>query len=311
MPLSPSLIALDKHTGRLVAHDDEKISSRRVPRPMVVAVAGPSRSGRSWSSSAAATACATPSTPSRRRAEHWRCCRKPGRSTATRPSTSSATASRSTIGNGDKRKHRGNHDDWTYLGPNEIIGTPVFYNNRVYVAVGRTRSRPRTKGGLFCIDATQTGDITNDRQDLVLRQLGRSLRPSRSPTDCSIWPTTSGRSIAWTPRPASSAGCTTRSADIWSSTLVADGKVYVGTRRHFCVLAAGRQKQLLAEVRLGSQVRSTPAVADGVLYVASQRYLWAVQLDQAPRAGQQSDPAQTCRSQEPHLRLKNSPSRSK
>jgi hypothetical protein len=35
----------------------------------------------------------------------------------------------------------------------------------------------------------------------------------------------------------------------------------------------------LAEIRLGSQVRSTPTVADGVLYVASQRYLWAVQLD--------------------------------
>ena len=64
----------------------------------------------------------------------------------------------------------------------------------------------------------------------------------------------------------------------YSSPVVAEGKVYVGTRRHFCVLAAGRQKRVLAEVRLGSQVRSTPAVADGVLYVASQRILWAVQL---------------------------------
>jgi len=30
---------------------------------------------------------------------------------------------------------------------------------------------------------------------------------------------------------------------------------------------------------LGSQVRSTLVVSDGVLYVASQRYLWAVEDD--------------------------------
>ena len=60
---------------------------------------------------------------------------------------------------------------------------------------------------------------------------------------------------------------------------MADGKVYIGTRKNFCVLAAGKEKKVLAEIRLGSQVRSTPTVANGVLYVASQRYLWAVQLD--------------------------------
>jgi hypothetical protein len=50
------------------------------------------------------------------------------------------------------------------------------------------------------------------------------------------------------------------------------------------VLAAGRQKKLLAEIRLGSQVRSTPAVSDGVLYVASQCYLWAVEADKPHHA---------------------------
>jgi outer membrane protein assembly factor BamB len=62
---------------------------------------------------------------------------------------------------------------------------------------------------------------------------------------------------------------------------VADGKIYIGTRKNFCVLAAGKEKKVLAEVRLGSQVRSTPTVADGVLYVASQRYLWAVRFDKS------------------------------
>ena len=45
------------------------------------------------------------------------------------------------------------------------------------------------------------------------------------------------------------------------------------------VLKAGKEARRLAEIRLGSQVRSTPVVSDGVLYVASQRYLWAVEAD--------------------------------
>jgi outer membrane protein assembly factor BamB len=65
---------------------------------------------------------------------------------------------------------------------------------------------------------------------------------------------------------------------------VADGKVYLGTRRGLNVLAATKEKKVYKEIKLGSQIRSTPAVADGVLFVASQNYLWAVQKD-AHKAG--------------------------
>ena len=47
----------------------------------------------------------------------------------------------------------------------------------------------------------------------------------------------------------------------------------------FIITSASKEKKLLGDVRLGSQIRSTPAVSDGVLYVASQHYLWAVQKD--------------------------------
>jgi len=42
-------------------------------------------------------------------------------------------------------------------------------------------------------------------------------------------------------------------------------------------MAAGREPKVLCRVRLGSPVYSTPIVARGVVYVASQQYLWAVQ----------------------------------
>ena len=54
-------------------------------------------------------------------------------------------------------------------------------------------------------------------------------------------------------------------------------KVYLGTKKSLLVLAAGKQDKLLTSIPLGTPVYCTPVVANGVLYVASQRYLWAVQ----------------------------------
>jgi outer membrane protein assembly factor BamB len=278
MPLSPSLIALDKHTGRLVARDDEMISSRVFhgqwsspalglvhQRPEVFFGAG---DGVCYAFDAITSAaeshgylqhiwsfdCNTPEHKVRdgKPIDYWE---------------------------GDKRKDLGNHDDWTYLGLNEIIGTPVFYNNRVYVAVGRDPLHGlKAKGGLFCIDASQTGEITTGGKIWSYEDIGRTLSTISIADGLLYVADESGRVYCLEADTGKLCWMHQTGADIWSSTLVADGKVYVGTRRHFCVLAAGRQKRLLAEVRLGSQVRSTPAVADGVLYVASQRYLWAVQL---------------------------------
>ncbi len=58
---------------------------------------------------------------------------------------------------------------------------------------------------------------------------------------------------------------------------MADGKLYLGTKKEFFVLAAGKELKVLSQVRLGSPAYSTPIAANGVLYIASQRYLWAVE----------------------------------
>lgn len=43
------------------------------------------------------------------------------------------------------------------------------------------------------------------------------------------------------------------------------------------VLAAGSEKKLLAQIRLGTPVWSIPCAANKTLFVASQRNLWAVE----------------------------------
>ena len=48
-------------------------------------------------------------------------------------------------------------------------------------------------------------------------------------------------------------------AHMWGSTLVADGKVYVGDEDgDFVVLAASKEKKMLSETNLGAPVYSTP-----------------------------------------------------
>ena len=66
-------------------------------------------------------------------------------------------------------------------------------------------------------------------------------------------------------------------AQTWGSILAADGKLYFGTKTEFLVMAAGKEAKILSREPLGSALYSTPIAANGVLYVASQQYLWAVQ----------------------------------
>ena len=65
--------------------------------------------------------------------------------------------------------------------------------------------------------------------------------------------------------------------EVWGSTLVADGKVYVGTHRGtLWVLRAGRDKEVLGATNLGRPIHTTPVAANGVLYVATMNRLHAL-----------------------------------
>ena len=66
--------------------------------------------------------------------------------------------------------------------------------------------------------------------------------------------------------------------EAWASPLVADGKVYLGTRSGaFYVFAASREKRVLSTIELGQPISATVTAANGVLYVATMGRLYAVQ----------------------------------
>ena len=54
------------------------------------------------------------------------------------------------------------YDPLSSAGPCQIISTPVFWKNRVYVAIGEDPEHQEGLGNLTCIDATKTGDVSKN-----------------------------------------------------------------------------------------------------------------------------------------------------
>ncbi len=277
-PLSPSLIVLDKHTGRLVAKDDEMIASRIFhgqwsspslgqigDKALVFVGAG---DGVCYAFEALHAASSKPTFL--HRVWTFDCNPPEYRYKDGKPIDYWA---------GNKQDSPDYNNDGSYVGPSEIIGTPVFYNNRVYVAVGQDPQHGRGKGILNCIDAAKIGDISETGKIWSYQDIDRSMSTVSIADGLLFIADTPGRVHCLDAESGKCYWVYDTKSDIWSSTLIADGKVYVGTRKNLVVLAAAKEKKVLAEIRLGSQIRATPVAAEGVLYVASQHYLWAVQKD--------------------------------
>ncbi len=59
--------------------------------------------------------------------------------------------------------------------------------------------------------------------------------------------------------------------------IVADGKVYLGTGSQVLwVLAAGKQLKVLNRIRVRDSISPTPTAANGTLFVATNKHLYAV-----------------------------------
>lgn len=164
--------------------------------------------------------------------------------------------------------------------PSNFYGMPVFYRDRLYVAGGGDIWWGKNQAWLKCIDPSGVGTLTTNAVawSYTLREHVLST-PAIADNlvfiaDCG--PTLhcvdalSGRGL-WT-HPLK--------GEVWASPLVADGKVYLGTRSGlFCVLAATREKKVLSTMELGKPISATVTAANGVLYLATMSQLYALRAD--------------------------------
>ena len=163
-------------------------------------------------------------------------------------------------------------------GPSHISGMPVFVAGRVYVTVGGDIWHGKREAWLKCIDATQTGDVTSTAE-VWSYPLQQHCVATPAVHEGLVYVTDCGRHVHCVDAETGEPQWTHRmGGEIWSSPLVADGKVYVATRRgELCVFAAGPEKKVLFQADFDDPINATPIAANGVLYVATMTRLYAFQ----------------------------------
>jgi len=169
-------------------------------------------------------------------------------------------------GHGDGRGH-----------PCDIIGTPVCWNNRVYVAIGGDPNHGGrdNKGSLVCIDATKTGDLTEKGKIWTYNDLNQSVA-TVAIADGLVFVADAAHTLHCLD--ADSGVCywkyaTRKGATCFSSPLVTDGKVYLGK----AILSANREFQLHGGIKNDQNTTySSHCVANGVVFAVIGKRLWAI-----------------------------------
>ena len=129
---------------------------------------------------------------------------------------------------------------------------------------------------LHCIDATKTGDITTSGKIWSDDGLDRTIATAAVAGGLVYIVDIAGRLPPGRRHGQVPMGLRDQGEDL-GGPLVADGKLYFGNQKMFYVMAEGREPKLLSEIKLGNPMYTTPVAANGVLYVATQHYMWAVQ----------------------------------
>ena len=162
---------------------------------------------------------------------------------------------------------------------NNIVSTPVVYDNKVYIGVGQDPEHGEAPGNFWVIDATQKGDVTETA--VVWHRGGEDFNRTMSTVsivDGLLYVADlSGYVYCLDAQTGELHWTHDTFAAIWGSTFVADGKVYIGDEDgDVTIFRAGKEKEILQEIDMGSSVYTTPVAKDGVLYIATRDTLFAI-----------------------------------
>jgi outer membrane protein assembly factor BamB len=160
---------------------------------------------------------------------------------------------------------------------NEVISTPIIYDGIVYIGNGQDPEHGEGPGHLYAIDGTKRGDITKTGLIWHFDKIRRSISTGALHEGLLYYADFSGFLHCLDAKTGQELWNHDMLAAVWGSTIVIDGKVYLGDEDgDVAVLAAGRTKKLLYETNMGSSIYSTPVPANGNMYVVNRNQLIAV-----------------------------------
>jgi outer membrane protein assembly factor BamB len=161
----------------------------------------------------------------------------------------------------------------TRNGPSEVLATPVVHGGLIYSAIGQDPEHGEGIGNLTCIDAA-------GREVWSYRDINRSISTLSIVDGLVFAADYSGYIHCVDALTGKKYWAHNTSSHIWGSTLVADGRVWVGTEDGFLMTVPAKKtysKEDVVEIDVGSAVYSSPIAANGVLYVATMTHLYAIE----------------------------------
>jgi outer membrane protein assembly factor BamB len=262
-PDAPSLIVLEKKTGRWVARDDERIA--------------PNIFHSTWSS---------PSLGTVNGRELIFFCGGDGIVRAFEPfqpgTPTSEVAKLKQVWKYDPDPGSPKDDPHRFLnnrqqGPSNIYGMPVVAGNTLFVAGGGDVFWGKNDAWLKCIDTTGKGDITSTATKWTY-VLDRHTMTTAAVANGLVFASDNSRKIHCVDQASGQAvWVQDTKGDFWASPLIADGKLYIGSRKgDFWIMDASREKKVLATIDMGAPMSATPVAANGILYVATMKQLFAI-----------------------------------
>ena len=165
---------------------------------------------------------------------------------------------------------------------NNIISTPVIWDNKVYIGVGQDPEHGESIGHWYAIDATKRGDITKSGEvwHRGNEDFNRTMSTAAIHDGLMYIADLSGFVYCWDANTGEEYWKYDAFAAIWGSPYYADGKVYIGDEDgDIAVLKAGKEMELLGpEINMDNAVYTTPVAKNGVLYITNRSKLFAVAL---------------------------------
>jgi outer membrane protein assembly factor BamB len=161
---------------------------------------------------------------------------------------------------------------------NEVISTPVIYENVVYIANGQDPEHGEGVGHAYAIDATKRGDITTSGRLWHYQKIRRSISTAAIKDGLIYMADFSGFLHCLDLKTGQPYWTHDMFAAIWGSPMIIGDMVYLGDEDgDIAVLQHGKTMKLVSEQNMGSSVYSTVVPANGALFVMNRNQLYALQ----------------------------------
>jgi outer membrane protein assembly factor BamB len=163
-----------------------------------------------------------------------------------------------------------------YEGPSECVGTPVVYDGLVYVCIGQDPEHGEGVGRISALDPKGQGDLSG-QQVWEFKGIGRSISTPSIADGVLYISDYSGRVYALDAKTGEPFWEFDTKGHIWGSTLAVDGKVLIANEEgELYVLSGGKEGgEELALLEFPAPIYSSPVIANGIMYLATQTHLYA------------------------------------